>query len=153
MIEQLKVLGLSPIVSIWNVPDDEFACLMEQELIAKYGRRDLKTGTLCNFTDGGEGPTGVIRKSPPESQRLRVSSKLLGHSVSAETRAKISLARKGMKFSDSTRAKMSDVNTGKTLSIETKAKMSIASKKRALQSSEAAKSRPRDERGYWTKTG
>lgn len=32
----------------------------EKELISLYGRRDLKTGTLCNLTDGGEGTCGFI---------------------------------------------------------------------------------------------
>lgn len=32
----------------------EEACLKEIELIKKYGRVDLKTGVLCNLTEGGE---------------------------------------------------------------------------------------------------
>lgn len=32
----------------------------EIELIKLYGRRDLKTGTLCNLTEGGEGTCGFI---------------------------------------------------------------------------------------------
>lgn len=32
----------------------------EVELIKLYGRRDLRTGTLCNLTDGGEGVIGFI---------------------------------------------------------------------------------------------
>jgi hypothetical protein len=34
---------------------EEAAFAEEVRLIALYGRRDLGTGTLCNFTDGGEG--------------------------------------------------------------------------------------------------
>lgn len=48
-----------PIVEIiskdltWNE-----ACELEIFLIQEYGRRDLKTGTLVNLTDGGEGNFG-----------------------------------------------------------------------------------------------
>lgn len=33
---------------------------LEKKLISKYGRIDLKTGTLVNLTDGGEGLSGII---------------------------------------------------------------------------------------------
>lgn len=36
------------------------ACDKEKEFIKLYGRRDLKEGTLCNLTDGGEGQFGYI---------------------------------------------------------------------------------------------
>lgn len=32
----------------------------EKFLIKFYGRRDIKTGVLCNLSDGGEGPSGVV---------------------------------------------------------------------------------------------
>lgn len=47
-----------------NLSDQE-AILLEIELIAKYGRKDLGTGILRNLTDGGEGmlnPGPDIRK-------------------------------------------------------------------------------------------
>lgn len=47
----------------------------EVEFIKLYGRKDLKTGTLSNLTDGGEGPVGI----------------------SDELRAYYSLTRKGKK--------------------------------------------------------
>lgn len=34
------------------------ACIKEKEFISLYGRRDLKTGILCNMTEGGEGTIG-----------------------------------------------------------------------------------------------
>ena len=39
----------------------EKACEIEKELIFLYGRADLGTGTLVNFTDGGEGTPGRVR--------------------------------------------------------------------------------------------
>jgi len=38
-------------------PDESAALLRERELIARYGRADLKLGLLTNLTDGGEGPS------------------------------------------------------------------------------------------------
>ena len=51
----------------------EEACLMEKELIKKYGRRDLKLGTLTNFTDGGDGNVNSIIT---EKTRKQISNTL-----------------------------------------------------------------------------
>jgi hypothetical protein len=55
----------------------EDACKIEIDLIRYYGRLDLKTGTLCNRTGGGQGAYGIV--------------------ISEETRKKISLRKKGVK--------------------------------------------------------
>ena len=36
------------------------ACEKEREFISLYGRKNTKTGILCNMTDGGEGTLGTI---------------------------------------------------------------------------------------------
>jgi hypothetical protein len=75
----------------------EDACTKERQLIEKYGRVDLKTGTLCNWTNGGEGSNGAI--------------------VSDDTKAKISLGKTGKKrppISKESRQKMSLALKGKT---------------------------------------
>lgn len=46
----------------------EDACLKEIELISLYGRKDLGTGTLVNFTNGGEGRKGSQNKITPVYQ-------------------------------------------------------------------------------------
>ena len=56
----------------------EDACKIEVELIAKYGRVDLGTGTLVNLTAGGEGTLKRI--------------------TTPETRYKMSIAKKGKKW-------------------------------------------------------
>lgn len=42
---------------------------LEKELIAYHGRIDTKTGTLINFTDGGEGGSGLVRS--PEYLKMQ----------------------------------------------------------------------------------
>jgi hypothetical protein len=46
----------------------EEACQKEIEFIALYGRIDLKTGTLVNFTNGGEGRLGSQNRITPVYQ-------------------------------------------------------------------------------------
>lgn len=43
--------------------DRNFIVSKEIEFIALYGRKDLGKGTLCNFTDGGEGITNVTESA------------------------------------------------------------------------------------------
>ena len=82
------------------------AIATEIELIARYGRLDLGTGMLTNMTDGGEGLSGIVH--------------------TAETRAKMSAAKKGRTYSPETRAKMSAARMGKSRSPETRAKIAAS---------------------------
>ena len=88
---------LSRIQIIKEKLTEEDAHILETALIAQHGRKDLGTGILHNKTNGGEGVTGRT-----------------GFTVSSETRAKMSEARKGRKLSAETRAKMSVVRKGKS---------------------------------------
>jgi hypothetical protein len=85
---------------------------LERYCIALYGRKDLGTGILGNFTDGGEGVSGF---KFPQEIRDRISRANLGRVVSQETRDKLSRANKG-----------NQNFLGKTHTPETKAKMSLA---------------------------
>lgn len=75
------------------------ACELEKSLIWLYGRKDLKNGTLCNLTDGGEGS--------------------YGRKISEETRKKLSKGRfgkpgtfKGRVHSDENKYKLSQMRIG-----------------------------------------
>ena len=69
------------------------ACKKEIELIKKYGRVDLGTGTLVNLTDGGEGTLKRI--------------------TTPETKLKMSKTRKGRKYSEEHKLKTKNSMIGK----------------------------------------
>lgn len=76
----------------------EFAKQKEIEFIKLYGRIDLKTGTLSNLTDGGD---GTVNKVYTDDYRLKLSESQKGKIVSEETRKKISANKKNKKLSES----------------------------------------------------
>ena len=75
----------------------EEACELEEFLILLYGRIDLKTGTLVNLTNGGDGRNGYI---VTEDRKIQLSKLKKGVKRSKDTCDKISKARKGMKFTE-----------------------------------------------------
>jgi hypothetical protein len=70
ILTKIKKLGLEPTIEIvrhFEIEAEAFQ--LEIELIAKYGRRDLDIGTLCNLTDGGEGATNSLAWNNPEFRK------------------------------------------------------------------------------------
>lgn len=115
----------------------EQACKKEIELIALYGRIDLKLGYLVNMTNGGDGGNGVIfteeRKKELSKLMKGENNPFYGKKHSEETKLIISKKAIGRKTSDKTKEKISNsfkINghpwTGKHLSIEHKKKLSDA---------------------------
>ena len=66
------------------------AFALERRYIQWYGRKDLDTGILRNLTDGGEGPSGVVRS---ETFRKNASIKLTGKKKTLEHIANVVTAR------------------------------------------------------------
>lgn len=79
---------------------NEEACLLEQETIQHYGRKDTGTGILHNRTDGGEGSPGC-KHSPDTIEKRRNSN----------TKPRPSM--QGRKYSSEHQGAISRGNTGK----------------------------------------
>jgi len=71
---------------VFETENEEEAFAKEMELIKLYGRRDLKTGTLFNLTDGGEGPSGYIKSEEQKAADGRFTKE---HWQDPEYRAKV----------------------------------------------------------------
>jgi hypothetical protein len=69
---------------------------LEVFLISLYGRKDIKTGILCNMSDGGDGSnlSPEVRKKISE-RRKGIRNVPLDYVITKEHREKISLAKKG----------------------------------------------------------
>ena len=101
-IRKIVQLGAEPISKIvFETEKESVAFEKEKELIKKYGRRDLKTGSLTNNTDGGDGVSGKICS---ETERLNKSishrgekNYMFGKNHTAETIKKIAEARRNRK--------------------------------------------------------
>jgi hypothetical protein len=75
-----------------NLTKDE-AIEKEIEFIKLYGRVDLKTGTLCNMTSGGEG-TGKLNDDLEWLRRKKIKETLTGRKASEESKLKNCLSKK-----------------------------------------------------------
>ena len=72
----------------------EQAIEKEIEFIELYGRVDLKKGTLCNMTNGGEG-TGGLNPQLESERRDKIRKTLTGRKHSSITKAKCVVGQKG----------------------------------------------------------
>lgn len=92
-IRKLLSKGEMPIIEklIENI-DNEFACLIEQEYIAKYGRRNMNTGILTNMTAGGDGATAFCQETLDRISKRQtgVGNSFYGKKHTEETKKRIS---------------------------------------------------------------
>lgn len=108
----------------WETEEQAFN--EEKRLISLYGRKDIKTGILCNLTDGGEGPgnrseetkakslmvhlgakrSDIAKQHMKEAQRILAARnrEVYGTGVRPETIIKMSKNRKGKPWSENARA-------------------------------------------------
>lgn len=75
----------------------EQAIQKEKEFIGLYGRADLKQGTLCNFTDGGEGAFNMNQDSRSKISKAKKGSNnpMYGKKPSSSTLLKMSIKLSG----------------------------------------------------------
>jgi hypothetical protein len=94
ILRDLDGSGLVPIIEIVGRFAEESAAFKgEEELIQRHGRRDLGLGSLCNLSDGGEGPVG-FRHTEAALQKIGHAARLM-HSdkeLSARRAANIAAA-------------------------------------------------------------
>ena len=147
-IKSIRQKGYEPIVEkIKKNLSDKKAIELEKILIKLYGRKDNNTGTLVNYTDGGDGSEGRIcnlntRRKMSKNQRGISRNKgeknpQYGKSNTKEQKRKISLAlvgnknpRFGIHLSKETKEKLRLANLGKKYNQETKRKHYLNSLKR-----------------------
>src|ERR1035437_4584992 len=61
VLDKHRKAGVEPRIELVAIFETEVAAhALEVELIATYGRRDLRLGSLLNLTDGGEGVRGRV---------------------------------------------------------------------------------------------
>jgi plasmid stability protein len=131
---KLESIGVSVGVKIIvSNLSEEASFLVERDLIAFYGRENL-----VNLTDGGEGISNPSVETRKKLAKATLGNKnMLGKNHSKETKAKISAAKMGHSVSMETRAKLSAHFSGRErrpMSAETKTKISVAQKAKRSKS-------------------
>jgi hypothetical protein len=119
--------------------DEELALLVEYELIDKYKKLNFR---LSNLSDGGEGTSGY-KFTPEQIAKLKIHH--IGKKHSAETKAKMSAAKKGKTPNNfgkvykmkkpmplELRLKLGEQRRGRVMSEESSQKKSLATKGRSL---------------------
>lgn len=136
-IAHLKVRGLvAPCERVLETDIEAEAFAKEIELIALYGRRDLKKGPLFNLTDGGEGASGAIRTDEAK-EFLRIDS--LDKWQRPEYRAKVVEAQKAAQSTPEARALKSKNSTEEWANPEVRNKRQTGIKR--TRSSDASRSK------------
>jgi hypothetical protein len=105
--DYVNIYGFNHEIVLDNCSADE-AFEKETELIAKYGRIDLKTGILINKTNGGKGTKGFS-----EDTRKKCGQSNIGKILSREKRQEISKRNKGRKHSEESKKKISSFHKGR----------------------------------------
>lgn len=100
---------------IYESDSYEFIEEKEREFIKLYGRRELKTGTLCNMTDGGKGQKNVHLRKHSDETKKKMSESAKGRVFTEEHKKKLREAKlnnptkfwKDKKFSEEHKKKLS----------------------------------------------
>jgi hypothetical protein len=111
-IKSILDSNIQPIIlKIFENESESIVFNKEFELINKIGRNDLKTGPLCNLTNGGEGSSGYI---PTLESKIKNSNSNKKQIFTIERRNKLSekAKRKRKPLSENHKDKLRDAVTG-----------------------------------------
>ncbi len=122
-LRKMRLQGYKPkVVKIIDNLLEKEALALEVIFIQLIGRRNLKTGSLCNLTNGGDGVSGHIVSV---AVRKRMSDAHKGKILTEEWRRNIGLANKGLHRSEKTKRLIGNCRRGKHHSEETKRRLSL----------------------------
>ena len=130
---------------VFETDDEQEAFAKEMQLIELYGRRDLKTGTLFNRTDGGEGPSGLVRTL---KQKAVDAAHTLKHWEDPAYRAKVIAAQTAVQGTPEARTNksVSSLKTWQDTEVRSKRQRGI----KAGRSTEASKAKTSAQaKGQW----
>lgn len=146
-LEFMKSNNIDPVIGFYSGLDEELSLLVEEELISKFGRKDLRQGPLLNLTDGGE-----LGANKSIETRKKMSENNLGKKLSETTKKKMSLSRIGFKPSKDTKLKISEGQKGRIGGMYGKSHSEESKKKSAISNSETHKGKKRvyNADGTWT---
>jgi hypothetical protein len=133
LISLIQKQGLVPIIIKLYIDLDYLkAQKLEKKLIKEFGTQTLvkgvKCGCLVNLTPGGDGGPTFFGRTHTKKRNLFMSKILKGHSVSVESRRKMSLAQQNRNIILSSSHKASLLNGLKNMSIFSRNKISKATK-------------------------
>lgn len=123
VVEKIERDGGKVVKELFQVECKERAKFIERSLILQIGRRDLGTGPLVNFTEGGDGV-----KTPSAEVREKMGAANRGRKRSPETCAKIGAAKKGQSIPQDQRDRQAAKMRGRVKSPETCARISQSKK-------------------------
>jgi len=162
-LQRIRRAGLEPVVEILQkgLTAGE-ANEQERLLIAQHGRADQGKGTLCNFTDGGEGTPGRVptpetralwsqQRSRPQTPAQYAAN--CARTQTAQSRSRISEATKGHQWHTPGQIEaIQRSNATRKVSEETRTKMSVTRKAKGLSGSRQEKMRTAKKRAQESRT-
>ncbi len=130
-----------------NLTEEE-AFRHEIYMIAVFGRKDIGTGILWNFTDGGGSNSGWVRT---EEWRKNMSEAQKGKKHSEETKEKIRQGNLGKKQTPEAKRKLSEAKKGKGKPWSELRWERFRKKEKAILSEEAIEQRRQAAKIRWEK--